>query len=108
MARVAVVSGGTRGIGRAICIALQQQGRQVVANYGGNDETARAFSKETGIPAYRWDVGDFEACAQGLGKVEAEFGPVEVLVNNAGITRDATILNMTYEQWVEVQRVNLG
>jgi acetoacetyl-CoA reductase len=108
MARVAVVTGGTRGIGRAICVALQQQGRTVVANYAGNEEVARAFTDETGIPAFKWDVGDFQACTEGLARVEADFGPVEVLVNNAGITRDATILNMTFEQWAEVLRVNLG
>jgi acetoacetyl-CoA reductase len=108
MARVAVVTGGTRGIGRAISLALQQQGRTVVANYAGNDDVARRFTDETGIAAYRWDVGDFNACAEGLAKVEAEHGPVEVLVNNAGITRDATILNMGYEDWAEVLRVNLG
>ena len=108
MARVAIVTGGTRGIGRAISIELKNQGRQVVANYASNEETARAFTKETGIPARRWDVGDYEACQAGVAAVEAEFGPVEVLVNNAGITRDATIVNMTWEMWADVMRVNLG
>jgi len=108
MARVAVVTGGTRGIGRAISIELQSQGRQVVANYGGNDASAAAFTLETGIPARRWDVGDFDACQAGVAALEAEFGPVEVLVNNAGITRDATITNMTWEMWADVMRVNLG
>lgn len=108
MARVAVVTGGTRGIGRAISIALKQQGRQVVANYAGNEATAKAFTEDTGIPAYKWDVGDFDACAEGLAKVEAEVGPVEILVNNAGITRDGTILNMTHDMWRDVMRVNLG
>jgi len=102
------VTGGTRGIGRAISIELKNQGRQVVANYASNEETARAFTKETGIPARRWDVGDYEACQAGVAAVEAEFGPVEVLVNNAGITRDATIVNMTWEMWADVMRVNLG
>jgi acetoacetyl-CoA reductase len=108
MARVAVVTGGTRGIGRAISIELQRQGRQVVANYGGNDVSAASFTVDTGIPARRWDVGDFDACQAGVAAVEAEFGPVEVLVNNAGITRDATIMNMTWEMWADVMRVNLG
>ncbi len=108
MARVAIVTGGTRGIGRAISIELQRQGRQVVANYAGNEESARAFTAGTGIAARRWDVGDFDACQAGAAAVEAEFGPVEVLVNNAGITRDATIMNMTAEMWVDVMRVNLG
>ena len=108
MARVAVVTGGTRGIGRAISLELKKQGRQVVANYGGNDETARAFTAETGIPSYRWDVGEHEACLEGVAKVEAEVGPVEILVNNAGITRDATLMKMTFDMWREVMRVNLG
>ncbi len=108
MARVALVTGGTRGIGRAISIELQRQGRSVVANYAGNEESAKAFTAETGIPARRWDVGDFDACQAGVAAVEAEFGPVEVLVNNAGITRDATLVNMTADMWVDVMRVNLG
>ena len=108
MARVALVTGGTRGIGRAISIELNKQGRKVVANYAGNDEKARAFTEETGIPAYRWDVGEHEACIEGVAKVEAEQGPVEILVNNAGITRDGTIMNMTFEMWREVMRVNLS
>ena len=108
MARVALVTGGTRGIGRAISIELQKQGRKVVANYAGNDDAARAFTDETGIPAYKWDVGDHEACQEGVAKVEAEQGPVEILVNNAGITRDGTIMNMTFDMWREVMRVNLS
>jgi acetoacetyl-CoA reductase len=108
MARVAIVTGGTRGIGRAISVELQRQGRQVVANYAGNQEVARAFTEETGIPAYCWDVGDHEACQAGVKQVEAEHGPVEVLVNNAGITRDGTLANMTWDMWQEVIRVNLG
>ncbi len=108
MARVALVTGGTRGIGRAISIELQKQGRKVVANYAGNDDAARAFTDETGIPAYKWDVGDHDACQEGVAKVEAEQGPVEILVNNAGITRDGTIMNMTFDMWREVMRVNLS
>ena len=108
MTRVALVTGGTRGIGRAVSIELQRQGRNVVANYAGNEETANSFTAETGIPSYRWDVGDYEATAAGVARVEAEVGPVEVLVNNAGITRDGTLLNMSFEMWAEVIRVNLG
>jgi acetoacetyl-CoA reductase len=108
MARVAVVTGGTRGIGRAISVELKNQGRSVVANYAGDEAKARAFTEETGILAFKWDVSDFDACQDGVARVEAEAGPVEVLVNNAGITRDATILNMTYDMWTEVLRVNLG
>ena len=108
MARVAIVTGGTRGIGRAICEALKADGLTVVANYAGNEEKARAFSEETGIPAYKWDVGDHEASLAGCRRVEQEVGPIEVLVNNAGITRDGTLLKMTYDDWTEVLRVNLG
>ena len=108
MSRVAIVTGGTRGIGRAICEALRDQGATVVANYGGNDEKARAFTGETGIKAYKWNVGDHEACLAGCKQVEDEVGPVEIVVNNAGITRDGTLLRMSYEDWTEVLRVNLG
>jgi acetoacetyl-CoA reductase len=108
MARVAIVTGGTRGIGRAICEALKADGFTVVANYAGNEEKARAFSDETGIPAYKWDVGDHEASIAGCQQVEQEVGPIEVLVNNAGITRDGTLLKMTYEDWRDVMRINLG
>jgi acetoacetyl-CoA reductase len=108
MARVAVVTGGTRGIGRAIAEELNRQGRQVAANYAGNDEAAKAFTQETGIAAFKWDVSDFDACQEGVARVESALGPIEVLVNNAGITRDATLLNMSYEMWTEVLRVNLG
>jgi acetoacetyl-CoA reductase len=108
MARVALVTGGTRGIGRAISIELKNQGRKVVANYAGNDAAARAFTEDTGIVAYKWDVGDHEACQEGVAKVAAEQGPVEILVNNAGITRDGTIMNMTFDMWREVMRVNLS
>ena len=108
MARVAIVTGGTRGIGKAICLALKEQGRSVVANYAGNEEKARAFTSETGIPAYRWDVGDHEAALAGCAKVETEVGPIEILVNNAGITRDATLHKMSFADWNEVIRINLG
>jgi acetoacetyl-CoA reductase len=108
MARVGIVTGGSRGIGEAISLALQAQGVKVAANYAGNDEKAKAFTQRTGIPAYKWDVGDHKACMEGVARVEADLGPVDVLVNNAGITRDATMLKMTYEMWDEVIRVNLG
>jgi acetoacetyl-CoA reductase len=108
MSRVAIVTGGTRGIGRAICEALQADGFPVVANYAGNEEKARACTEETGIPAYRWDVGDHEACIEGCAKVEREVGPIDVLVNNAGITRDATLLKMSFQDWYDVMRINLG
>src|SRR6476646_2321943 len=99
MARVAIVTGGTRGIGEAISVALRDLGMQVAANYAGNEERASEFSDRTGIKAYKWDVSDFEACQQGVQKVEAEIGPVDVLVNNAGITRDTTIRRMSAQQW---------
>ncbi|WP_336978882.1 acetoacetyl-CoA reductase [Altererythrobacter fulvus] len=108
MARVAIVTGGTRGIGKAICLALKEQGRTVVANYAGNEEKARAFTEETGIPAYKWDVGDHDATLAGCARVEAEVGPIEIVVNNAGITRDATLHKMSFEDWNEVMRINLG
>jgi acetoacetyl-CoA reductase len=108
MARVAIVTGGTRGIGRAISEALKADGFTVVANYAGNEEKARAFTDETGIPAYKWDVGDHEATQAGCAQVEAEVGPIEVLVNNAGITRDGTLLKMSFEDWYDVMRINLG
>jgi acetoacetyl-CoA reductase len=108
MSRVAIVTGGTRGIGRAVCEMLKDQGLTVVANYAGNEEKARAFSGETGIPAYKWDVGDHQACLEGCQQVESDVGPIDVLVNNAGITRDGTLLKMTFEDWDDVMRVNLG
>ena len=108
MPRVAIVTGGTRGIGRAICEALKAEGATVVANYAGNEEKARAFSDETGIPAYKWDVGDHEAALAGCRQVEEDVGPIEVLVNNAGITRDGTLLKMSFEDWYDVMRINLG
>jgi acetoacetyl-CoA reductase len=108
MARVAIVTGGTRGIGEAISIALQNMGMKVAANYAGNEERARAFTERTGIAAYKWDVSDFEACQEGARKIEAELGPVDVLVNNAGITRDTTIRKMSAQQWQDVIDTNLG
>jgi acetoacetyl-CoA reductase len=108
MARVAIVTGGTRGIGEAISIALRDGGMKVAANYAGNDERARTFSEQTGIAVYKWDVSDFEACQEGARKVEADLGPVDVLVNNAGITRDTTIRKMTEQQWRDVIDTNLG
>ncbi len=108
MARVAVVTGGTRGIGAAISKALKAAGYNVAANYGGNDEAANKFKAETGINVYKWDVSSFDACAAGLKKVEADLGPVEVLVNNAGITRDAPFHRMTPDQWNQVINTNLN
>ncbi|MBO9517751.1 MAG: acetoacetyl-CoA reductase [Porphyrobacter sp.] len=108
MARVAIVTGGTRGIGRAICEALKADGLTVVANYAGNEEKARAFTDETGIPAYRWDVGEHEQVLEGCKRVEQEVGPIDVLINNAGITRDGTLLKMSFEDWDAVMRINLG
>jgi acetoacetyl-CoA reductase len=108
MARVAVVTGGTRGIGRAISTALNDAGYRVAANYGQDDMTARRFSEETGIPVYKFNVADFEACVEGVKAVEAQLGPVEVLVNNAGITRDATMHRMSFEQWNAVIQTNLA
>ena len=108
MSRVAIVTGGTRGIGRAICEALEADGMTVVANYAGNEEKARAFTEETGIAAYKWDVGDHQQCVDGCARVENEVGPIDVLVNNAGITRDGTLLKMSFEDWYDVMRVNLG
>ena len=108
MARTALVTGGSRGIGAAISRALKDAGYTVAATYAGNDEAAAAFTAETGIKTYKWDVADYDACAAGIAKVEAENGPVEVLVNNAGITRDAPFHRMTREQWSEVINTNLN
>lgn len=107
MARVALVTGGTRGIGEAISIGLKEAGYQVAATYGGNDEAANAFKEKTGIPVYKWDVSNFEACEAGVARVEADLGPVDVLVNNAGITRDTMFHRMAPEQWQAVIRTNL-
>ena len=108
MARVALVTGGTRGIGGAISKALKAAGYNVAASYAGNDAAAETFKAETGIPVYNWDVASFEACADGIKQVEAGLGPVEVLVNNAGITRDTAFHKMTFEQWSAVINTNLG
>ena len=107
MTRTALVTGGSRGIGAAISVALKNAGYKVAANYAGNDEAAEKFKAETGIPVYKWSVADYDACAEGIGKVEADLGPVEVLVNNAGITRDAMFHKMTPQQWREVIDTNL-
>ncbi len=107
MSRVAVVTGGTRGIGHAISVELKKRGYLVAANYGGNDEAAHKFQAETGIPVYKWDVGDYEACAAGLKRLESALGPISIVVNNAGITRDAMLHRMTPQQWREVIRVDL-
>ncbi len=107
MGRVAVVTGGTRGIGAAISIGLKDAGYSVAANYAGNDEAANSFKAETGISVYKWDVSDFDACKEGLTAVEADLGPVEILVNNAGITRDTTLHRMSPEQWRAVVSTNL-
>ncbi len=108
MARVAIVTGGTRGIGAAISRALKAQGASVIANFAGNAEKAQAFSAETGIPARCWDVGDHEACIAGCAEVAAEFGPIDIVVNNAGVTRDGVLHKMTFEDWNDVMRINLG
>ena len=108
MARVAIVTGGTRGIGAAICLRLKKQGHLVVANYGGNEEKARAFTQATGIPSYRFDVGDHQACLDGCALIAAEHGPIEIVINNAGVTRDGVLHKMTFEDWNEVMRINLG
>ncbi|MBN9067572.1 MAG: acetoacetyl-CoA reductase [Rhizobiales bacterium] len=108
MSRTALVTGGSRGIGAAIALALKDAGYQVAANYAGNDEAAQKFKADTGIPVYKWSVADYDACAAGIGKVEADLGPVDVLVNNAGITRDAPFHKMTREQWNEVISTNLN
>ena len=106
--RVAIVTGGTRGIGKAISISLKAAGYKVAANYSGNDEAAAAFTKETGIRNCKFDVSDFEACQKSVAEIAADLGPVEVLVNNAGITRDGTLHKMTHGQWQQVIDVNLG
>jgi len=107
MGRVAVVTGGSRGIGAAISKALKDDGHTVAATYGGNDEAARKFTDETGIQTYKWSVADYDACVAGLKQVEDDLGPVEILVNNAGITRDAPFHKMKPEQWKEVIDTNL-
>ena len=108
MARVAVVTGGSRGIGAAVSKALKAAGYKVAATYAGNDAAANAFKSETGIPVYKWDVSNTEACAAGLKQVEADLGPIEILINNAGITRDSAFHRMTAEQWHAVINTNLN
>ena len=108
MGRVAIVTGGTRGIGEAISLMLRDMGMTVAANYAGNEARAKEFSDRTGIAAYKWDVADYDACQDGVAQVAADLGPVDVLVNNAGITRDGTLMKMTYAMWREVMDVNLG
>jgi acetoacetyl-CoA reductase len=108
MARTALVTGGSRGIGAAISVALKNAGYQVAANYAGNDEAAQKFTAETGIKTYKWSVADYDACVAGIKQVEADLGPVEVLVNNAGITRDAMFHKMTPQQWKDVIDTNLN
>jgi acetoacetyl-CoA reductase len=108
MSRVALVTGGTRGIGAAIAKALQVAGYKVAANYAGNDDAAQKFKYDTGIPVFKWDVSSFDACVEGVKLVQAALGPVEVLVNNAGITRDAMLHRMKPEQWSAVINTNLG
>ncbi|WP_417254566.1 beta-ketoacyl-ACP reductase [Celeribacter sp.] len=108
MSRVALVTGGSRGIGAAISMALKDAGYKVAATYAGNDEAAAHFTKETGIKTYKWSVADYEACADGIVQVEADLGPVDILVNNAGITRDAPFHKMSREQWQEVMDTNLS
>ncbi len=108
MARVAIVTGGSRGIGEAISVALRDAGLTVAANYAGNDEKAQEFTARTGIKAYKWDVSDLDACIAGAAQIESELGPVDVLVNNAGITRDGTMKRMDRAAWEDVIDVNLG
>ena len=107
MGRVALVTGGTRGIGEAVSKALKKAGYNVAATYAGNDDAANAFKKETKIPVFKWDVGDYAACEQGVVAVENEVGPIDILVNNAGISRDAMLQKMSSEQWSQVIRTNL-
>jgi len=108
MARTVIVTGGTRGIGEAVSVALKKAGYAVAANYCGNDDRAQTFTQKTGIPAYKWDVSDYEACLAGTAKVVQELGPVDILVNNAGITRDGTFKKQSHEMWQAVLDTNLG
>ena len=108
MSRVAIVTGGTRGIGRAISVALNNAGCTVIANYASDDAKADSFTRETGIVARKWDVADFDACMAAVGQIGGEFGPVEILVNNAGITRDGTMRKMSRNNWDQVLDTNLG
>lgn len=108
MSRVAVVTGGTRGIGKAISVALRQAGYKVAANYAGNEEKAKAFTAETGIPSFKWDVANYDSCMKGIGEVVGKLGPVDIVVNNAGITRDSTLKKQSREAWDAVMDTNLG
>lgn len=108
MSKVAIVTGGTRGIGEAISIALKNMGMTVVANYAGNEQKAKEFTDRTGILSYKWDVGDHQACLDGCARVASEVGPIDAVVNNAGITRDGVLAKMSFEDWNEVIRINLG
>ncbi len=108
MGRVAVVTGGTRGIGEAISVGLKKAGYKVAANYAGNDAAAQAFAQKYGIPVYKFDVGNFDQCKESVAKITAELGPVDIVVNNAGITRDGTLHKMTPQMWAEVMQTNLG
>jgi len=108
MPHTAIVTGGTRGIGAAISVALSEEGHKVAATYAGNDEAAEAFKTETGISVYRFDVADFDQCSQSVAKIETDLGPINILVNNAGITRDGTLHRMDFEQWNAVLQTNLS
>ena len=108
MSKVALVTGGTRGIGEAIAMELKEAGYDAVVNYANNDDSAKAFNERTGIPVYKFDVSDFEACKNGIETIEREIGPVSVLVNNAGITRDKTLHRMDPQSWQDVLDTNLG
>ena len=108
MGRVALVTGGTRGIGEAVSVALKEVGYTAAANYGGNDQAAQEFTERTGIPTFKFDVSDYDAVHAGIAQIEAKLGPVEVLINNAGITRDGTLHKMTYEKWDKVIQTNLA
>jgi acetoacetyl-CoA reductase len=108
MGRVVVVTGGTRGIGKAISTVLQDKGYSVAANYAGNDQAAEQFRSETDIDVYKWDVGDYQTCMEGLEKIQSDLGPIEIIVNNAGITRDGMLHKLDVEQWNEVIRINLN
>ena len=108
MSHTAIVTGGTRGIGAAISVALSEDGHKVAATYAGNDEAAEAFKTETGVSVYRFDVADFDQCAESVAKIETDLGPINILVNNAGITRDGTLHRMNFEQWNAVLQTNLS
>lgn len=105
--RTAIITGGTRGIGRGICEQLKDRGYTVVAGYGGNDEAAQAFTEQSGIPSRKWDVADYDACQMAIKSISEEFGPATIVVNNAGITRDGTLKKMSYENWMDVIQTNL-